>query len=53
MPQLNGHCWGDLFSRNYVFKSGFYAWLLAQTMKVRPQVLSARHACLALQGACA
>ena len=34
MPQLNGHCWGDLFTRNYVFKSGFCAWLLAQTMKV-------------------
>ena len=36
MPQLNGHGWGDLFTRNYVFKSGFWAWLLAQTMKVPP-----------------
>ena len=34
VPQLNGHSWADLFSRNYVFKAGFCAWLLAQTAKV-------------------
>ena len=36
VPQLNGHSWADLFSRNYVFKAGFCAWLLAQTAKVQP-----------------
>ncbi len=34
MPQLNGHSALDLFTRNYVFKAGFWAWLLAQTLKV-------------------
>ena len=34
MPQLNGHGALDLFTRNYVFKAGFWAWLLAQTLKV-------------------
>ena len=34
MPQLNGHGALDLFTRNYVFKAGFWAWLIAQTLKV-------------------
>lgn len=34
MPQLNGNGALDLFTRNYVFKAGFWAWLLAQTLKV-------------------
>jgi hypothetical protein len=33
MPQLNGNGALDLFTRNYVFKAGFWAWLLAQTLK--------------------
>ena len=36
MPQLNGNGALDLFTRNYVFKAGFWAWLLAQTLKVVP-----------------
>ncbi len=40
VPQLNGHSWADLFSRNYVFKAGFCAWLLAQTAKVKPRCSS-------------
>lgn len=38
MPQLNGHSALDLFTRNYVFKAGFWAWLLAQTLKVDSSV---------------
>lgn len=34
LPQLNGHGVGELLARNYVFKAGFWAWLLAQTAKV-------------------
>jgi len=34
MPQLNGNGALDLFTRNYVFKAGFWAWLIAQTLKV-------------------
>ena len=36
MPQLNGNGALDLFTRNYVFKAGFWAWLSAQTLKVVP-----------------
>ena len=36
MPQLNSNGALDLFTRNYVFKAGFWAWLLAQTLKVPP-----------------
>ncbi len=35
LPQLNGNGIGELLSRNYVFKAGFCAWLLAQTAKVK------------------
>ncbi|CAK0779515.1 hypothetical protein CVIRNUC_004791 [Coccomyxa viridis] len=34
MPQLNGNGALDLFTRNYVFKAGFWAWLSAQTLKI-------------------
>ncbi|BDA43978.1 Uncharacterized membrane protein YuiD [Coccomyxa sp. Obi] len=34
LPQLNGNGIGELLSRNYVFKAGFCAWLLAQTAKI-------------------
>ena len=34
LPQLNGNGIGELLSRNYVFKAGFCAWLVAQTAKV-------------------
>ena len=36
MPQLSGNGAMDLFTRNYVFKAGFWAWLSAQTLKVLP-----------------
>lgn len=34
MPQLSGNGAMDLLTRNYVFKAGFWGWLIAQTLKV-------------------